>query len=391
MAVVRAVHIITRLILGGAQENTVLTCEGLLRTPGYDVTLVTGPPIGPEGELIERARANGVPLRIVPEMRRELHPARDVMTFVRLCQILRELRPHIVHTHSSKAGILGRLAARIVGVPVVVHTVHGPPFFEGQAKWLNAVYVRLERMAARFSHRIISVADAMTQQFLDAGIGHPGLYRTIYSGMEVDPFLDAAAEREATRAELDIKPDEIVIGKIARLFELKGHEDVIRAAPAVLREFPRARLLFVGDGILRDSLIGLTRELGIRDRFIFAGLVDPAEIPRMVHAMDLVVHASYREGLARVLPQAMLCGRPVVTYDADGAPEVVRPGETGFLVPKGSVDGLAEAMLAALRDPDTAAAMARRGRELFERQFRAETMVEEIDGVYGDLLRRTTL
>jgi len=378
------VHVITRLILGGAQENTVLTCEGLLRIPDYDVTLVTGPAIGPEGELIERARAHGVPLRIVPEMRRELHPGRDVATFVRLCQILRELRPHIVHTHSSKAGILGRLAARVTNVPVIVHTVHGSPFFEGQSQWANTLYLWLERMAAHLTQRIICVADAMKQQFLDAGIGRPDMYCTIYSGMEVDPFRRSASLREATRAGLGIKPEEIVIGKIARLFDFKGHEDVIRAAPKVLKEFPSVRFLFVGDGILRDSLIALTQRLGIRDRFIFAGLIDPSEIPKIIHAMDFVVHASYREGLARVLPQAMFCGRPVVTYDTDGAREVVRPGETGFLVSKGSVEKLTEGMLAALRDPAAATAMAERGREMFENQFRAETMVQRIDKVYRE-------
>jgi glycosyltransferase involved in cell wall biosynthesis len=179
-----------------------------------------------------------------------------------------------------------------------------------------------------------------------------------------------------------------VIGKIARLFHLKGHEDVLRAFAEVAPRAPAARLLFVGDGILRDRLGALAASLGLAGKVTFAGLVSPERIPEMIKAMDLLVHASLREGLARVLPQALLSGCPVISYDVDGAREVVRDGVTGFLVPAGSVSGLREAMLRALANLDGARAMALKGRELFLDQFRAETMVRRIADVYEEELAR---
>ena len=383
---IRVVHVITRLILGGAQENTLLTVEGLDRMPEYEVALISGPAVGPEGELVERARRNKVNLLIVPQMQRAIHPVRDAITLAKLARLYRRLNPHIVHTHSSKAGILGRAAARLAGVPIILHTIHGLPFHPYESGLNNLLYRKLERRAARWSQRIITVADAMRDQAVAAGVAAPEKFVTIYSGMEVDTFLAADTHREAARRALGIADDEVVIGKIARLFELKGHEYVIAAAPRILREFPRVRFLFVGDGILRQKLQEQAQRLGVADRILFAGLVDPSRIPEMLGAMDLVVHASLREGLARVLPQALLAGRPVVSYDIDGAREVVLDGVTGFLVRPQAVDELADAVLKMLRDPAQARAMATKGREMFADQFRAETMVRRISALYQELL-----
>jgi len=385
---VRCIHVITRLILGGAQENTVLTVEGLDRLEGFRTTLVTGPPIGPEGDLVERAKRNGVDLVILPRLRRQISPWRDALAYRDLLRIFRRERPDIVHTHSSKAGILGRLAARRAGVPVIIHTVHGPPFHEYQNPVANAAFRWAERWAARHTSRFISVSDAMTRKFLQAGVGTPDRFLTIYSGMEVEPFLREDGGRQRVRRELDIPEEAVVVGKIARLFHLKGHEDVLRAFASVHRRFPGARLLFVGDGILRRRLQDLADRLGLRDRVTFAGLVPPDRIPEMIKAMDLLVHASLREGLARVLPQALLSGRPVISYDVDGAREVIRDGETGFLVPPRDVERLGEALAHALSDLPRATEMARRGRDLFSDQFRAETMVRRIVEVYRQELDR---
>jgi len=384
----RIIHVITRLILGGAQENTLLTVEGLGRDPRYQVSLVAGPPIGPEGSMIDRARANGVDLVIIPEMRREVHPGRDLATFLKLLACFRRERPDIVHTHSSKAGILGRMAARCAGVPVILHTIHGMAFHRHQAGAANALYILLERLAARWSDRIISVADAMTEQAVAAGVAPRRKFVTIRSGMEIEPFLAETDARERVRREFGMAADALVIGKIARLFELKGHEDVLNAAPAVLSRFPNARLFFVGNGILRDELEEQARRLGIRDRVTFAGLVHPSRIPDMIKAMDLVVHASLREGLARVLPQALLSGCPVISYDVDGAREVVIDGETGYLVPPQSVEELTGAMIRALSDLEGARAMAAEGRRRFADDFRAETMVRSIAELGEELVRR---
>jgi glycosyltransferase involved in cell wall biosynthesis len=387
------VHIITRMILGGAQENTLFTCEGLnaLRAGGrpvWDVTLVTGPALGPEGELINRARRNGVRTVVVDQMRRAIHPLRDAVVLCKLVRILRRIRPAVVHTHSSKAGILGRLAAFIARVPVIVHTIHGLPYHPYEHPLKNAVYILSERLAALVSDKIVTVADTMTRKSLEAGVGRPTLYRTVYSGMEVDEFLRHAGERARTRREFGFADSDIVVGKVARLFHLKGHEYVLEAAPRILEACPDVRFFFVGDGILRQPLESQAERLGIRERLVFAGLVDPSEIPRMVHAMDIVVHTSLREGLARVLVQGLLCAKPVVSYEIDGAPEVIIDGETGRIVPPESVDELAEAVIELATDRERAGEMGRRGRDRFTAQFRVEKMVTDIHELYLELLDR---
>jgi len=382
----KIVHIITRMILGGAQENTLLTCEGLVRSGEWDLTLVTGPAIGPEGELIRRAEKSGVRTIVVPELRRALDPWRDAASMLKLSRILRSICPQVVHTHSSKAGVLGRLAARAAGVPVVVHTIHGLPFHPFQGHLANALFIAAERIAARCSDKIVCVADAMTRQALAAGIGRPELFATVYSGMEVDAFLDCARHRDEVRAEFGFSEADVVVGKVARLFDLKGHNYVLEAAPDVVRRCPNVRFLFVGDGILRDELEQQAQRLGVRDRVVFGGLVDSSRIPAMVSAMDLVVHASLREGLARVLVQALLCGKPVVSYDVDGAPEVIQDGVTGRLVAPKSVRELSDAVVDLIEHPDRATAMAGEGRERCRDAFRAETMVSRLEEIYRSLL-----
>ncbi len=388
MRPVRCIHVITRLILGGAQENTLLTVEGLDRLEGFRTTLVTGPPIGPEGDLVERARRNNVDLVVLPNLRRQISAWRDVAAYRNLLRIFRDERPDIVHTHSSKAGILGRVAAHRTRVPLIIHTVHGPPFHKYQNAVANLAFCALERWTARYTSRFISVSNAMTDTFVRAGVAPAEKFVTIHSGMEVEPFLREDGARKRVREELGIAEDAVVIGKIARLFHLKGHEDVLRAFAGVHVSFPLARLLFVGNGILRPQIEGLAKRLGVRHKVTFAGLVPTDRIPEMIKAMDLLVHASLREGLARVLPQALLSGRPVISYDVDGAREVVKDGETGFLVPPRQVDQLREAISRALTDLGQAAQMAKRGRELFTDQFRAETMVARIVELYEEELGR---
>jgi glycosyltransferase involved in cell wall biosynthesis len=206
--------------------------------------------------------------------------------------------------------------------------------------------------------------------------------------METEAFLNADQHRARMRAKLGFGHGDFVIGKIARLFDLKGHEYVLAAAPRVLAAHPNVRFLFVGDGILRRKLEAQAERLGIRDRLVFAGLVPASEVAAHIAAMDALVHASLREGLARVLPQALLAGKPVVSFDVDGAREVVIDGETGRLVPPQSVDALVAALLGLIDHPDGAAAMAARGRELCRQRFPWRKMVEELTALYHELLAK---
>jgi glycosyltransferase involved in cell wall biosynthesis len=385
----RIVHLITRLILGGAQENTLLTVEGLHHRHGDDVTLITGPAEGPEGDLFDRAHRQRLKVELMPELVRPIRPNLDAKAYRLLRRSIRRLRPEVVHTHSSKAGILGRAAAWAERVPAVVHTVHGLPFGPSESPWRNRLYVALERWAARRCHAIVSVCDAMTEQALVAGVGRPEQYVTIYSGMDVDAFLNPSRSRAAVRAELGLADDEVAFGTVARLFERKGHDDILAAAPRILAANPKVRFVFIGDGIFRDRLRAEAARLPVPDAVRFTGLVPPGRIPELLGAMDAVVHPSLREGLARVLPQALLVGRPVVSYDVDGAREVVRP-ETGFLLRPRDLDALAAAVLALAADPALRDAMGREGRRRFADQFRHETMTDQLRSLYARLLTRTT-
>jgi glycosyltransferase involved in cell wall biosynthesis len=381
----RVVHFITRLIIGGAQENTLLTVEDQHRLYGDEVTLISGPGLGPEGTLVERAQRGGLDLRIIPELRRSIHPWRDWRSYRQLLRLLRDIRPQIVHTHSSKAGILGRLAAAHLGIPAV-HTIHGAAFHYGQNPVAHRSYIVAEKWAARHCRQFISVCDAMTDQYVKAGIAPRERFVTIYSGMEVEPFLNPPRPREDVRRELGFGPEHVVVTKVARLFHLKGHECVIAAARRVAQEHPQVRFLFVGDGILREEFRSQIEQAGLGGLFVFAGLVPPQRVPELIHASDVIVHASYWEGLARVLPQALIAGKPVVSYDVDGAREVVIPGETGYLLPPRSVDELATALCELAADPMLRERLGRTGRERFVDQFRHETMTRRIREVYASLV-----
>lgn len=375
-------HIITRLIVGGAQENTLATCVGLQRDYGCEVDLVVGPTEGPEGTLMEAAREADVRTILVPDLIRTVSPDRDLNALRELRMQIRKGRYDIIHTHSAKAGILGRIAAGREHTPTVLHTIHGLPFHEYERWYRNALYIAAERFAARYTTHFISVADAMTRKSLAAGIGRPDQYTTIHSGMDLDAFLAAQRDSAPLRQRLGIEPGDFVFGKIARLFELKGHEFLFAAAPAIVRADPRVKFLLVGDGVLRRHFEQEALRLGLDRHFLFVGLVPPGAVPRYVGCMDALVHLSLREGLARALPQAMAAGKPVVSFDIDGASEVVRDGETGFLLAPKDVPGLERAAIQLLKDRSRAATMGARGRELVKDKFSQATMVRRIFELY---------
>jgi glycosyltransferase involved in cell wall biosynthesis len=381
----KIVHVITRLILGGAQENTLLTVDDLHHLYHDDVTLITGPAEGPEGDLFERARKRDLKVEVMPELIRAVRPLTDLRAYRKLRAAFRRLKPDVVHTHSSKAGILGRAAAWHERVPVVVHTIHGLPFGQFESSLRNRLYIALERWAAWRCHAIVSVCDAMTEQALAAGVGQLDQYITVYSGMDADAFLHPRRPREEVRRALGLGDEEVAFATVARLFELKGHDDLVAVAPAVLNANPTVRFIWVGDGILRERLLADLERSGIRDAFILTGLVPPDEIPELLSAVDGVIHPSLREGLARVIPQALLVGRPVISYDIDGAREVVSP-ETGILLKPRDLEGLTAAIGRLAGDASVRTAMGQEGRRRFADQFRHETMTRRLRSLYERLL-----
>jgi glycosyltransferase involved in cell wall biosynthesis len=380
----RVIHVITRLIIGGAQENTVATVLGLREIPSLEVRLVSGRTEGPEGSM--EGDVNAVPglLTVVPELVRPVNPLKDFAALKKLEEIFREQKPDIVHTHSGKAGILGRLAARRAGVPIVIHTVHGPSFGNFQGPLSNFIFRAAEKHAAGATTHFVVVAEAMKRQYLAAGIGRPEQYTKIFSGFALGPFLEAGNDPDF-RQRLGIGPDDFVIGKIARLFKLKGHDDLLAVAPEVARRHPKAKFLLVGDGAWRGRLAKLARTRGVEGRFVFAGLVAPGEVPKHVGVMDALVHLSAREGLPRALPQAMAAAKPVVAYDCDGAREICFEGETGFLVRPGDLTLLGDRLLALAGDAELRRKFGRAGREFVRGNFAVEKMVGAIHALYQKL------
>lgn len=379
----RIVHVITRLIIGGAQENTLISCQGQ-HDAGHEVTLITGPPLGPEGSLIDRARNGGYRVEIMNDLRRAILPATDFRAFTRLTQRLIELHPDVVHTHSSKAGIVARWAADRARVPFIVHTIHGLAFTASTNPLANAVYKWLERETAPLTDKIVCVAGAMRDQSLAAHIGWPSKYVTIYSGMETAPFINPPIAREITRRKLGLKDDHIAVGTIARLFHLKGHDDLLAISRALCAQHPNLRFLWVGDGLLRKKFESRISAMGLRDRFILTGLVPPEQVPELVAAMDIVAHPSRREGLARALPQGSLAGKPTVTYDIDGAKEGVLHEQTGFVLPPFDRSMMAAAIHRLAADPDLRQRMGQAGRAFALARFDSKVMIAALERLYRD-------
>jgi glycosyltransferase involved in cell wall biosynthesis len=388
----KVVHIITRLILGGAQENTLITCK-LLADRGHDVTLITGPALGPEGELFDQAEGKDYKVIVIDRLRRAINPHNDAVSYFQIKRLLLELQPDVVHTHSAKAGILGRFAGRAVkgkwgdNRPAVVHTIHGLAFHPYQSELLNKFYIAIEKSTAKRTDFFISVADAMTDQATAVGIGTPERYITAYSAIEEDDFLEPIPQERKSefRQKHGIADDAVVLVTIARLFMLKGHEYIVESAQELSKRFENCVWLFVGDGNLSEQLKQQARQFGLAGRIKFAGLLPPSEIPLAIQSSDILVHCSLREGLARALPQAMLCGKPAISFDVDGAREVVND-ETGRLIEPKNIERLTESCAELIKDKELRERLGRRARESVKKKFEPDTMVDTIEEVYRKIL-----
>jgi glycosyltransferase involved in cell wall biosynthesis len=380
-------HIITRLIIGGAQENTVLTCRGLVDL-GHEVTLIAGPETGPEGSLWEAAEASGAKLIKLDSLRRAIRPRQDRRACAELTELLRDLEPDVFHTHSSKAGILGRWAARRAGTPIVVHTIHGMSFNRTQPWAKQMLFRTLERRAARHTDMIVTVADAMIEQSVRAKIAPRDRFFTVRSGMETATFGPDPQQRTEVRQGWGMDDDVVVVGTIARLFENKGYDEILAAMPAAVQAAPQLRFVWVGDGKHRDLYVRQLEAMGLRDRVHLTGLVPTSDIPHLLTGFDIVLHASRWEGLPRALVQGLLTEVPAVSFDNDGAPEVVIDIVTGKLVPYGDIKRLSEALVELAHDPDLRRRLGTEGRHRCLEAFDWRHMVHELDHLYQRLVER---
>lgn len=382
---IRMLHVITRLIRGGADENTLYTVRGLDKRR-YEVDLA----VGDGSELNHVGDLDGVGVHVIRELVREPHPIKDLIALVKLAGLIRRGRYQIVHTHTAKGGFLGRLAAAMVGAPIIIHTVHGVTFHEHLSPGSRRFYLALERIAARFTHQFVAVGEDVKRKYVREGIGEEGAYETIYSGMPLREYLEAgrmtAAERDGLRRELGFGPEHRVVVMAARLEERKGHTYLFDAVSRLAPQHPGLRLLVLGDGPLLAALQQRCRELGIGGIVHFLG--HRHDLPRVLAASDVSVLTSLWEGLPRVLVQSAAVGRPILTFDVEGAWEVVREGRNGYVVPTRDVDAFAGRLDELLRERERARALGEAGRDEVGDRWTVETMLERLDDLYQRLAAR---
>lgn len=378
---VRVLHVITRLVVGGAQENTLLTVRHLDRRR-YDVTLASGPSLGPEGSL-EHEVPSDVRLVRIPELVRMPHPVKDPVALWKLFRLMREGEFRIVHTHTTKAGILGRIAARLARVPVVVHTPHGHAFHDYLSPAGSNALRIVEARLARWTDAIVCLTEAEREDHLRLGVGRSEQFVVIHSGVEVGRFKtcpDPAAKRGA----LGLPEGARLVGCVARLAPVKGVQYLLEAAPKIRAAVPEALVVFVGDGELRSDLERRARELGLDGAVAFLGL--RRDVHEIIPLFDVAVLPSLNEGMGKAAVEAMAAGKPVVASAVSGLRDVVRHGQNGLLVPPGDPEALAEAIVALLQDPDRARRMGQAGARDAE-AYGVEPMVARIEALYERLLR----
>ncbi len=383
---IRVLHPITRLIIGGAQENTMLTADlmnkGVVGDGRYQVSILSGPQTGPEGSLIEEVRQRNIPLTILPELVREVSPANDLKALLKMVRVMRNGRYQIVHTHSSKAGVLGRIAAKIARVPVIVHTVHGWSFHEQMSPRKLRFYVALEKIGDWCGHAAILVAEKDREKGLAQGI-RTADYVVIRSGIELDRFGHPQIPPAEMRRQLGIPADALVVGSVTRLSPQKAPLDLVNAFVRIASKMPNTWFIIVGDGALRPEVESALQMGGLTAQTILTGL--RRDVPELMAAFDLFVLSSLWEGLPRVLPQAMASGLPIVCTAADGSAEAIEEGVNGFLVGKGETAVLADRVVQLLADGELRRRMGENGRARAP-EFGAEKMVREIDALYQSLL-----
>lgn len=375
----RILHIITRLDRGGSTTETLVTAAGL---PGvFRPSLIYGRthdwPALPAGirekvEMIE-----------VPELVRDPAPLKDLRALLKLHRLIRRGKFDLVHTHTSKAGILGRVAARLAGVPRIVHTPHGHIFTGYYGRALTRLFILLERWAATFTDRIIALTDQEIRDHLERGIGRPEQFVSIPSGIEVDALDRAPGQVEAVRAALGLAPDARLIGSVGRLEPVKGHRFLLDALRDLAPRFPDLHLALVGDGELLPELRAQAGRSGLADRVLFLGWRN--DVPRLLPAFHLFVLPSENEGMGRALVEAMAAGLPIVASRAGGVPEVLGEGEAGLLVEAANAPALAQAIETLLRDRALGARLGEAARKRAHR-YSVATMLREIEALYRGLL-----
>ncbi len=360
----------------------------LLDQTRWEVEIISGIETGSEGSLIETVRERGIALTLEPSLVRAVNPLHDLQALFRLTRFMRRGRYTIVHTHSSKAGILGRWAAKLAGIPIIVHTVHGWGHHDRQHPLVRASYIWLEKLTLPITDKLIVVSPLNMKKGLLDSIGNSDNYEIIRSGIDLERFGHPRAPRYETRAALGIPQDAPLVGTVTRLSPQKAPLDFVRAATLVAKQAPETWFVMAGDGPLRAAVEALATELGVASRLVLTGL--RYDIPELMAAFDVFALSSLWEGSPRVLPQAMATGLPIVTTACDGCVEAVEDGVNGLQTPPGAPSALAQALLRLLQDPALARRMGAAGRARAA-EFSDHRMVSQIAALYTELLKHKGL
>jgi glycosyltransferase involved in cell wall biosynthesis len=376
---VKIVRIIARLNVGGPALHVILL-SSRLRAAGHETILVKGTEAPSEGDLLHLARELDVRPVVVPQLGREIRWWDDVVAFWKLLVLIRRERPDVVHTHTAKAGMLGRVAAWLAGVPLVVHTFHGHVFHGYFSPLRTRVFVAIERWLARRTHRLVAVSARVRDEVLAHGVGRPERFHVVPVGLDLRRFAECDPQRGELRAELGLSPEAPLVGIVARLVPIKRHEVFLAAAAAVLRQRPACRFVVVGDGERRRALEEQARDLGIAEGVLFLGW--RRDLERIYADLDLAVLTSANEGSPVSLIEAMAAGVAGVGPRVGGVPDVIDDGTTGVIVPPGDAAAVAGTIVRLLADVELRQKMGAAARERALRRYGADRLVADIAALY---------
>ncbi len=383
---IRILRAITRLNIGGPAIHTILLTQALNDGRAFQSTLVTGTTSEHEGDMADLAAAKGVAPVVVPELGREISPLDDLRALARMVALMRRVRPDVVHTHMAKAGTVGRIAARLTGVPIVIHTYHGHVFHSYFSPRKTQLFLTIERALGRATNRIVVVGERQLDEIAGYRVAPREKLVAIRLGLELERFLDAERHRGTLRRELGLAADTPVVGIVARLVPIKAHEDFFQAAVEIRKTLPSTQFLVVGDGERRAELERLVDGLGLRTAVRFLGWRQ--DLPQVYADLDVVALSSRNEGSPVALIEALAAARPVVSTAVGGVPEVVVDGETGVAVPPGDPGALAAAAVDLLQDRQRAERLGARGRQHVYPSYAWTRLVEEMRALYLQELGR---
>ena len=381
---IRVARVIARLNIGGPAQHVTLLTAGLDRAR-FVTTLITGVVGGREGDFTEAARARGVEPVVIPELGRAIRPTRDLVALYKLVRLFRHLRPDIVHTHTAKAGALGRVAARMAGVPVTVHTFHGHVLEGYFSPAATRTFLAIERWLARGTDRLVTVSPRLRAQLLAMGIGRPDQVEVVPLGLDLGRFrLGRSASAPALRASLGLAPGTPLLGSVGRLVPIKDHPTLFRAVAQLGPDGEAAHLVVVGDGEDRPALARLAQALGVSARVHFLGW--RADLETILNELDVVICSSRNEGTPVALIEAMAAGVAVLSTEVGGVADLVTHGETGWLVPPGDPSAMAEAIRHLLAEPSLRARLAAAGQAVALDRHDVTRLIARIERLYTGLI-----